>query len=44
MQVPRVGKPQIFTRVVALAMRMVDRKPSQEPILTVEEEPVEYEA
>jgi len=25
-------------------MQMLDRKPSEEPVLTVEEEPIEYEA
>jgi hypothetical protein len=30
--------------VVALAMQMLDRKPADEPVLTVEEEAIEYEA
>jgi single-strand DNA-binding protein len=38
------GETRFFTKVVALAMQMLDRKPSEEPILTVEEEAVEYEA
>jgi len=25
-------------------MQMLDRKPSEEPVLTVEEQPIEYEA
>jgi len=33
-----------FTKVVALAMQMLDRKPSEEPVTTVEEEAIEYEA
>jgi hypothetical protein len=33
-----------LTKVVALAMQMLDRKPSEEPMLTVEEEAIEYEA
>ena len=33
-----------LTKVVALAMQMLDRKPSEEPVLTVEEQPIEYDA
>jgi hypothetical protein len=33
-----------LTKVVALAMQMLDRKPSQEPMLGVEEQTLEYEA
>jgi hypothetical protein len=34
-----------LTKVVCLAMQMLDRKPSEEePVLTVEEQPIEYEA
>jgi len=33
-----------FTKVVALSMQMLDRKPSDEPVMTVEEEAPEYEA
>jgi hypothetical protein len=33
-----------FTKIVALSMQMLDRKPSEEPVLTVEEQPIEYEA
>jgi hypothetical protein len=29
---------------VALSMQMLDRKPTEEPVLTVEEESIEYEA
>ena len=35
---------KFYTKVVALAMQMLDRKPSEEPVLTVEEEAVDYEA
>jgi hypothetical protein len=30
--------------VIALAMQLLDRKPSEESVLTVEEETIEYEA
>jgi single-strand DNA-binding protein len=35
---------KFYTKVVALAMQMLDRKPSEEPVMTVEEEAVDYEA
>jgi len=38
------GETRYFTKVVALAMQMLDRKPSEEPVLTVEEEAIDYEA
>jgi single-strand DNA-binding protein len=38
------GETKYFTKVVALAMQMLDRKPSDEPVLTVEEDAAEYEA
>ena len=38
------GEFKYFTKVVCLAMQMLDRKPSEEPVLTVEEETIEYEA
>jgi len=38
------GETRFFTKVVCLAMQMLDRKPSEEPVLTVEEEAIEYEA
>ena len=38
------GENRYFTKVVALAMQMLDRKPSEEPVLTVEEVAIEYEA
>ena len=33
-----------LTKVVALDMQMLDRKPSEEPVITVEEEAIDYEA
>ena len=33
-----------YTKVVALSMQMLDRKPNDEPMITVEEEAAEYEA
>lgn len=38
------GEAKFYTKVVCLAMQMLDRKPSEEPVLTVEEENIEYEA
>ena len=38
------GENRYYTKVVALAMQMLDRKPSEEPVLSVEEEAVDYEA
>lgn len=38
------GEAKYFTKVVALAMQMLDRKPSDEPMMTVEEDASEYEA
>ena len=38
------GETKYFTKVVALSMQMLDRKPNEEPMLTVEEEAPEYEA
>jgi single-strand DNA-binding protein len=38
------GETRYFTKVVALAMQMLDRKPSDEPMMTVEEEAADYEA
>ena len=37
------GETKFFTKVVALSLQFLDRKPSDEPMLTVEEEAVEYE-
>ena len=33
-----------LTKVVCLAMQMLDRKPADEPVMTVEEEAIDYEA
>jgi len=38
------GETKYSTKVVALAMQMLDRKPNDEPVLAVEEEAVDYEA
>ncbi|HMR99948.1 MAG: Single-stranded DNA-binding protein [Anaerolineales bacterium] len=38
------GETKYFTKVVALTMQMLDRKPSEEPVMTVEEEAADYEA
>jgi len=38
------GETRFYTKVVCLAMQMLDRKPNEEPVLTVEEEAIEYEA
>jgi single-strand DNA-binding protein len=38
------GETKYFTKVVAQAMQMLDRKPEEEPVSMVEEEPGEYEA
>ena len=37
------GETKYFSKVVALAMQMLDRKPNDEPVLTVEENASEYE-
>ena len=37
-------KANYYTKVVALSMQMLDRKPSEEPEMTVEENAPEYEA
>ena len=38
------GESKFYTKVVALAMQMLDRKPAEEPVMTVEEESIDYEA
>ncbi len=38
------GETKYFTKVVALTMQMLDKKPEEEPVSTVEEEQAEYEA
>jgi single-strand DNA-binding protein len=37
------GETKYFTKVVALVMQMLDRKPSEEPVMTAEEDSVDYE-
>ena len=37
------GDTKYFSKVVGLAMQMLDRKPNDEPVPTVEEEASEYE-
>ena len=38
------GESKYFTKVVALQMQMLDRKPTEDVIMTVEEDSGEYEA
>jgi single-strand DNA-binding protein len=38
------GETKYYTKVVALGMQMLDRKGADEPVMSVEEEPGEYEA
>jgi len=38
------GETKYFTKVVALALQFLDKKQSEEPVMTVEEEAVDYEA
>lgn len=38
------GETRYYTKVVALTMQMLDRKPSEEPELTVDEDAPEYDA
>ena len=38
------GETKYYTKVVALTLQFLDRKPEEEPVTTVEEEPGEYEA
>ena len=38
------GETKYFTKVVALTLQFLDKKPADEPMLTVEEEAVDYEA
>ncbi len=37
------GETKYFTKVVAMALQMLDRKPEKEPVSTLEEEAGEYE-
>jgi len=38
------GETKYYTKVVAMAMQMLDKKPEEEPVAAVEEAPAEYEA
>lgn len=38
------GETKYYTKVVALSMQMLDRKPEEEPVSTMEEQAGEYEA
>jgi single-strand DNA-binding protein len=38
------GENKYFTKVVALSMQMLDRKPNEEPMIAAEEEAPDYEA
>jgi single-strand DNA-binding protein len=38
------GETKYYTKVVALGIQMLDRKATDEPVMSVEEEPGEYEA
>lgn len=38
------GETKYFTKVVALSMQFLDRKPADEPIISVEEDAAGYEA
>ncbi len=38
------GETKYYTKVVALGLQFLDRKPAEEPVMTVEEEAGEYEA
>jgi single-strand DNA-binding protein len=38
------GETRFYTKVVALTLQMLDRKPADEPVTTVEEPQEEYEA
>jgi len=37
------GETKYYTKVIALALQFLDRKPADEPVMTVEEEAGEYE-
>jgi single-strand DNA-binding protein len=38
------GETKYFTKIVALTLQMLDRKSTEEPVMTVDEEQGEYEA
>ncbi len=37
------GEPRYYTKVVALSLQFLDKKPTEEPVIQVEEEEAEYE-
>lgn len=37
------GETKFFTKVVALTLQFLDKKPAEEPVMAVEEETAEYE-
>ena len=37
------GETKFYTKVVALGLQFLDKKPAEEPVMAVEEEAVEYE-
>ena len=38
------GETKYFTKVVALSLQFLDKKPAEEPVMSVEEDSGEYEA
>jgi single-strand DNA-binding protein len=38
------GETKYFSKVIALMMQFLDRKPAEEPVIAVDEEQAEYEA
>lgn len=38
------GETKYYTKIVALALQFLDRKPAEEPVMMVDEEAAEYEA
>lgn len=38
------GESKFYTKVVCLSLQFLDKKPAEEPVMTVEEEAVDYEA
>jgi single-strand DNA-binding protein len=38
------GEFKFYTKVVAVALQFLDKKPAEEPVMAVEEEAVDYEA
>ena len=40
----KAGETKYYTKVVALSLQMLDRKPEDEPVTMIEEAPAEYDA